>query len=252
MEPSREFLFVGGNARSGTTALVALLNGHRDVFLMVERYLTEFLKGQLTAAHYARDRILADSRGLPHLAEGEDMAARLDRARLMGDKFPALSAGFDLLDARFPGARLVYIVRNPFSVVESYQARFDDGSWKRDASRGIRQWNDSMRLGLARVQAGKPLIVVRYETLFRSEPEMLALFAALGLDPAGLDRERLRFLSAKAQDLAETAVPRNEALRMLVSDEADFGAYRALLRTRGLLAQDDTKTRPASRTVAAV
>lgn len=234
---SKRPLFVGGNARSGTTALVQLLNCHPAILVLMERYLTEFLHGQLTSAHFARDRLLAGGEKAPP-------AARLDAATYVGDKYPALSTGFDLIDREFPGAALVYVVRNPVSVAESYQARFDAGSWKRDARRGIAHWNDSVRLGLARARAGKRLIVVAYEQLFRDRALIDALFAALDLDPGAVEDGRIDTICQKAHQLAERPGPRNEDLRQLVSLQADFAAYRALIEGFGLRAEPQPTQEP--------
>lgn len=236
----RELLFVGGCPRSGTTALTRLLNRHRSVLLGNERYYLRWENGTLGREHFARERFLAIQEGDTHPRDpglvfgerahwvGEDAAAKWDEARLIGDKHPPMWRIFSLIEDRFPNAHILFVLRNPLSVAESYQARFDDAAdhWPFDAARGVRDWNDSVTAAAAALRRGARMTVVAYETMFRSMAAVGAMLTRLGL---GADFARpVDDLVGAAGTLADKSVRRNEALRRNVALTADFESYRTL------------------------
>lgn len=235
----KKIIFVGGNARSGTTALQNLLNCHPSVFVLRERYLAEVKAGQLHPSMFDKSAVLAEEAGipLPLLQSGVDLGARYDQALYVGDKVPAVSKGFDAIDRVFPDAVIVFILRNPFSVAASYQQRFDRGTWKRDAVRGIQDWNRSTRSALRRVQTGGRLIVVPYEEVFQYGDKSRQLFAALGLDPSELDQDAFDVLVDQSQRLETKSETRSEELLAYVARNAAFQPYRQLLSEHSLYAE---------------
>ena len=234
MEDKR-FLFAGGNARSGTTALAGLLNSHPRVFLTVERYIGETKADQLRPELFSKENMLSD-KAPNSLAKFEgDLSERWDQATYIGDKVPALYLGFNSIDENFPDAKIVYIVRNPIGVAGSYERRRQANSWKRDVVDAVKQWNRSVNLGLKRVKGGGKLIVVPYEDLFKSRQNLDRLFAALDLDPAEADEPRLNRLLKVAENLGAKQEERDEELFRYVSLNAYFRAYRELVTEHSIL-----------------
>lgn len=234
MSGDKKFLFAGGNARSGTTALAELLNCHPKVFVMVERYMKELKRGTLRPDFFDRQPV-ADTKA-PKMLErwGDDMGDRWDAATYIGDKVPALSAGFDVLDDRFPGATLIYIVRNPIAVAASYFERKEAGSWKRGVDMAVKQWNKAVRLGLQRCKDGKPLIVVPYEDMFRSRELIDRIFVTLDLDPAEATEERVERVLRTAERIGAREMPRDDEMLRYVSMNASFRQYRELMESYAL------------------
>ncbi len=241
MAANTSLLVLGGCPRSGTTALARLLNGHARVLLGNERYYRLFEHGTITPAQFERERFLTIEEGDTHdeppgLAAGPrphwlgvDPAARWGGARLVGDKFPPLFRAYDLIAKRLPEARLVYVLREPLSVAESYQARADDpgDAWPFDAARAVSDWNESVRRTAAETRLD--LVVVTYETILRDEAAVETLLRRLGLDPEEWETQPAGVLS-KAAAMGAERVPRRTDVRRLVAEQADFDAYRALLK----------------------
>jgi len=230
----REILFLSGAARSGTSALVNLCNAHPGMLIGQERYFYLFRKNLITPAHFEKARFLEvrpeDTHPQAGLKPGPgDLGARFDQARWVGDKYPPLFRHFDHVFAAFPAARHVYILRNPLSVIESYDARHrnPEDRWTHSWQDGLADWNDSVRrvAALPRDQLRR-FVLVRYEDLYGSTDAMNRLFAALDL-PA-LPQARLAPFAEKFVSLCDKPVARRDDLRAAVARHADWSAYRRL------------------------
>lgn len=236
----KQLLFVGGCPRSGTTALTRLLNRHGDILLGNERYYRVIERGELMAGHFVRDRFLDIEAGDTHDEQpggetganphwvGEDPSVRWDDARMVGDKYPPIFRAYDMVAERFFDAHIVYVLRNPVSVAESYQARAEDVSdrWPFDFARAIRDWNESVAATRSALERGLRITVVAYETVLRSAEVVAALAQKLGLE-AQFARPVDGLLN-RAAALADKPVRRNETIRRHVCLNADFENYRAL------------------------
>ena len=236
---TKRTLIVGGCPRSGTTALTRLLNCHPDVLLGDERYYWLFEHRRIAARHFARERFLDVREADRHWAEGRapwpegDIAARYDRASVIGDKYPRLADVADHLVSALPGAQLVWIVRNPLSVAESYEARRADEAdgWPFGLKRALDDWNNGARSALGHADA----LVLSYERLFAGGADPARLFRALDLDP-GPALPGARAILAQARSIVRRDGPRCENTRFEVARRADWPAFRAATEERCLLA----------------
>jgi hypothetical protein len=144
-------LFIAGCPRSGTSALVGLLNEHPHVALGFERY--KRVRAQLDPHHFTPGQFFA-----PVLAEtdirGELLYARL-RARwergevsVTGDKVPLYTRVLPQLLERFPGARVAVLVRDPLAVARSFARRAaDPEDWwpaENDHRLAVKMWNEAL------------------------------------------------------------------------------------------------------------
>ncbi|WP_291733364.1 sulfotransferase, partial [Leisingera sp. F5] len=178
-------LFLSGTARAGTSALVNILNLHNHIMMGQERYFFKFRRNEICRAHFEKERFLdlrdGDTHkhgGLHGLPPGQ-RARRFDHAVYTGDKFPPLFRHLDHVLTEFPKARHIYLLRNPLSVVESYEARFQnsDDDWTLDWRAGLEAWNESV----GRVSALPPgvlqqFLFVQYEEIYASPAAINALF----------------------------------------------------------------------------
>ncbi len=229
----RDFLFVGGCVRSGTTAITRVLNAHPDVIVGEERYIQAWGERKVRPAHFEKDRFLdyqeGDStRGL-YKFRGE--ADRFGNERYVGDKHPAVFWFYNDIEKHFDDAQVVYIVRNPVSVCESAQARADDPSDRffMDGPRTLSFWNESLQTTINALNKGARIIVVCYEEIFGSRGAISKLYNALKLNPDRADWGRIDKLIKRASDLGTKLVPRNDALRLHVSMHGEFSLYRELI-----------------------
>ncbi|MDA9208330.1 sulfotransferase [Octadecabacter sp.] len=229
----RDFLFVGGCVRSGTTALTRVLNAHPNVIVGEERYIQAWGKHKVRPAHFEKDRFLDYQEGdsTRGFYKFRDEADRFGNERYVGDKHPFVFWFYDDFEKHFDDANVVYILRNPVSVCESAQARADDPSdrFHMDGKRALGFWNDSLKRTLDALNKGARIIVVCYEDIFGSRGAISKLFDALKLNPDHADWARIDTLIKRANDVRTKLVPRNDALRLHVSMHGAFSLYRELI-----------------------
>lgn len=220
--------------RSGTSALVNVLNSNPAALIGQERYFWTIRKDLIGPEHFEKHRFLdvreedthnkSAFRGKP-----EELSARYDAATLIGDKFPSLFRHFDRVFDVFSEARHLYIVRNPLSVLESYDARYSDSSdnWSHSYQDGMDAWNESVgKVASLPAHLRRQFVIVRYEDLYDSTEAINTMFADLGLP--GVEPARLQSFVARFRELNDKAVPRRDNLRFFVARNADWASYRKL------------------------
>ena len=183
-----ELLFVAGVARSGTTALRAVLGTHPDLAIGMERFkrLWGADIGRITPELFERERFFDFSDGFTNITPELDWAqerlaaldAKWDTARYRGDKMTVIRA--QRLWETFPDARFVFIVRDLAQVASSWARRAADASdtsWRADAdaTRSVAAWNTAVRR-VARAVSDRPsqAMVVEYTRFFGDPAARLA------------------------------------------------------------------------------
>ena len=227
----KRLLFICGNPRSGTTALYRLVSAHRDILVGSELYIPAFNKGDITAAYFQRDALASAIFDSPAGGDVDALRARYDSAAIIGDKHPALFRAYSYLWDRFPDCELLYIVRNPLSVAESYNERLKrDRDWQRGHNLALIEWNRSVTETLAELDRSRNIIVVSYEQLFLSKDHAAKLFVALKLDPSRADEDAVAKCIEEYRVVSAKPVERNDILRSIVMMNAAFAPWRRLRR----------------------
>ncbi len=242
----RDFLFVMGLGRSGTSPLTRLLNGHRDIALGMERYkgLWERID-ELTPSLFEHQRFFDFSDGLTNLTPEREAWARhyraLDakflQARYVGDKLGRVLV--PQVVANFPTARFVVIVREVKATAHSWEARAtnpDDTGWAatRGAMAAVGAWNRGLRNTLDAVRTHPDRVsIVEYESVF-SDPDAAVLRATLRrLDLDWDDGIAASFAAAHRryrQVLANKPRELPDELRAYIDDNADLRRWRRVTR----------------------
>lgn len=193
-------LFVGGCARSGTTALADYLNQHPRVMVCQERYKRGVSTARITRDLFAFDRIL-DFR--PEELERPPwpperfkkyhakMLGNKDPAELawVGDKGPWYVRYMDTLTENNPGARFIIAYRPLEEVAESWNARAQDPDDPWHSHRGVEQaveiWNAAMtetRRFIRSNPTPRVLIVSYHDFFSRHEAVVPQLSRFLGVE----------------------------------------------------------------------
>lgn len=180
-ESDKKYLFVCGCPRSGTSALWRLLVSHPDVVMGIERFTNLATKNwSLSPAHFEKDRFMdiqendtfyssinnfSSRSGIPALFNS--FPEKIGKCKYVGDKLPYLYNRLDGLCEAFPGAHVVYILRNISDVAVSFENRLRDTNdvWKQSAADAVRHWGSSIRK-IMNAPEGLNVHVVIYEDLF--------------------------------------------------------------------------------------
>lgn len=188
------YLFVCGCQRSGTTALMHLLNADPRIVVGRERfkYCREHITPEVfTPERFFRPTAAETNYRVPEFYEQLRTKWNTGAVRYIGDKVPFYYKDLPGLVARFDACKVIFIVRDLERVAASYNARAanpEDLVWKptMDYRVAVDDWNESLRCVRDFVEAGhgSRLFIVPYERLFSGEMACLeALFGFLGLQP---------------------------------------------------------------------
>ena len=238
---------MAGLARSGTTALLHVLNAHPEVVVGMERYKRVFSGGidRLSPELFTRDRFFDFSDGEtnqdPEEAArwGVDYAAleaKFDDATYVGDKMTTVR--FDAVHQRLPEARFVFIVRDIDQVASSWERRAQDAGdrWpeRADAKASVERWNTSLRRIRRAVDQHPDLAMVVDYARFFGDPHAGSLkavldFLGLPWEP-GVAAEFDRVHRDYADDVAGRDRTLSPELRAFVDELADRRLWKAVGR----------------------
>lgn len=195
----KRYLFICGLHRSGTSALVDLLNGHSQIQMFQERFynlVTDERIDEFTPRLFDAEHVFHPTSDETHFFEwsldldyAASARAKYENAVLTGDKVPHLFHFTDQIFQRFANARMVFLTRNVFDVANSWQKRFEDPEdevWVSDHAEAVRFWNDAHRIILPKLKEHpERLKVVSYERLYSFSPNYFrALLRFAGVDDA--------------------------------------------------------------------
>lgn len=250
MTESRDYLFVCGTPRSGTTAMARTLNYHPDIVIGIERFKRRYSMGELDAAGFRglfnRDRFFDFSADDTNVSAATAFDKKVllakrkyDNAIYVGDKCPHLYRRLPFLRRTFLACRVIFMLRDPFHVARSWQFRADnpEDRWREGNGykAAVREWNAAICHVTASIETLRDdLMIVDYEDLFVRRPEAMiaAVLAELHLDPGanGVDdwrRPMMRFLRESSAIASSTRdVPAE--VTDYVKRNADFDAYQEL------------------------
>jgi Sulfotransferase family len=124
--------------------------------------------------------------------------ARYADAHYIGDKIPLLYEHLDSFAANFPGATVVWLVRDVFEIAASYKRRHDNGdaAWDRGSVAGaVADFNASLA-ALRDPPDGISIIVAHYDRMFREKTGATSLLFKLD---RRLDADAAAFNQAMAE-----------------------------------------------------
>lgn len=229
----RNFLFIGGVARSGTSALCEMLNCHPEIALGMERYKNLAATGEL----FLRAESLFVKEKFFHFESCEtnvpmvggkyddlyrDMERKFQKVTYVGDKVPSYYKHVDRLMNSFPGAKILIIWRPLADVAMSWERRSKDtSSWP--SANGIeaaaKEWSVAVDTIIqAREKYRGSLVLLDYEEVFKAgNPIPKRLINWLGLEMTEDYRKGIGKLRKKAQMIADNRENANQEALNLAS-----------------------------------
>lgn len=235
MSTSKNFLFVGGTARSGTSAMATLLRAHPAIAMGRERYAWRFREGtSFNPSLFGKERFCLeyrpeDSHHARHQPYYQELYPRFDECVYVGDKLPSLYQRYDYVLETFPGCRIIYMARNVIDVAASYQGRARETarrleaapdadvsrlwSTERDWRSAVSEWNTAVDKTLALDIPGR-LFIADYERLFTDDALLDRLCAFLELPVAPALRKHWMAGKKKRMQIEAERQPRLEETQL--------------------------------------
>lgn len=241
------FLFIAGCERTGTTALLRLLNSDSRIVLGKERF--KFICKTLAMDHFRPSSFFQPNSEQTNFLNA-DYYAKLQRRwedggiRYIGDKNPMYFNHLDRFASHFREAKFLFTFRDLDRVADSYNARArnpEDVNWpeNKDFRIAVRNWHQSLSCG-RRFHFNSDqnrVFFVEYEKFFSGDeqylealygfvelpltPEVLTTFRAITKDwaqrasrPLGLSDEEADYVTTNRDEKLE-AWYRNISTRQL-------------------------------------
>lgn len=243
-----KLLFLAGLARSGTTALLHVMNAHPEVVIGMERYKRIVSGGidRLSPELFTKARFF-DFSGDETNQDPEEAArwgvdyaaleAKWDDATYVGDKMTSIR--FDRVHERLPEARFVFIVRDIDEVALSWDRRAldaEDLGWpeRSDGRASVERWNLALKRIRRAVRQHPDLATVVEYSRFFGDPDATSLrnvldFLGLEWEP-GVAGEFERAHREYVDSVAGRDRTLSPELRAFVDDLADRGLWDAVGR----------------------
>jgi hypothetical protein len=225
----KNFLFIAGCPRSGTSALVRILSFSKDIVIGLERFghLVSKNNFQLNKSHFETERFFKLE---THDTFYEDvikfhhkfypnMRKKYETAKIVGDKRPDLYRSYDELFMNFPEAKVIFIYRQLDKVASSYNARaIEENSWPADKNfkQAVIDWNESLYCTLQAIKRGYNIKIVEYENVFQSNSNLDDLFEFVGVEKDAGVEEGINLVRSRSAKLL------NERKMYLNDDELAF------------------------------
>lgn len=195
MRKIKQFVFISGCDRSGTTALVRLLNSHNEICIGMERYKGLIRKEKihtLTQERFQYENffnIKDEETNIQWDYFYDPLKEKYNNCSIVGDKVPRYFQNFNHLKENFPQAKHIFLIRDPYEVASSWKVRAQDKSdvnWvsSNDVKRAVNIWNKSLESVYKEIKNNSvDVVIVSYNKLFSgNELELKKITNHLNLD----------------------------------------------------------------------
>ncbi|MCD4697088.1 MAG: sulfotransferase [Bacteroidales bacterium] len=207
----KNYLFIGGCGRSGTSVLTKILGSHHKIVLGNERYnkLMRKKSFSLSKVHFTKERFLTIQDGdtfyndFNKFNAHNGIAEKFDDAGYFGVKYPPFDRIYHLMEKYFGDFKYIYIYRNIFDVSESWNRRTEKGgNWSSDKNylKAVQRWNQSLHYTLKQLKNGADIICIHYDDLLFTNKPIQHIFDRLGIP---IDKNVLKTLANARKEAPE-------------------------------------------------
>jgi hypothetical protein len=208
---AQQYLFICGCPRSGTTALVRLVNSHNSLAIGMERY--KYYANSKNISRINQGAFKSDT--FFNLQDNQTNInwkyfydELIDKYQLgvkyLGDKYPHYYRFYNQINHNLGDVKWIFIIRDVISIANSYNARAADpkDKWSPEANfkKAVDHWNEALE-STWKYQKNNPnpnLFVCEYEKLFNYDLDYFnSLFDFLEVKP---DFQTEAFFTTMKQD----------------------------------------------------
>ena len=244
---TRQFLFMCGTPRSGTSFMASIVGSHPGIVLGVERYGKRYGDRSLQPSHFERDRFFDvrddDTRQTEDTVfsrKRDAMARKFDACAFVGDKYPNLSRHLSWLRDRFDDPAFIFVLRNPVDVGRSWAVRAARERDRWPVSNGFETamaaWSRGIKDVAAQRKRGCRIVVLDYDLAVtggeRAGDHLDHVFARIGAPPDETVRTRLARRSDPPRGPAPSAAELAAVARLV--DEKTWRWFDSLLEAEGM------------------
>lgn len=176
----KNFLFISGTPRSGTTVLTLLLSYHEKIALGIERYKYLYNKknGVIDETYFSKEKFFDFSSVETNVARGkyakhyQMIFNKWNQVEILGDKYPHLIKNYEYIERTFKDNFIFFVIfRNIIDVCSSWNVRAEnkDDAWpeKNNYQAAVEIWNNYLLKTYALLRQKKSnIFIVEYERLF--------------------------------------------------------------------------------------
>ncbi len=185
MTEKQNYLFICGCPRSGTTALVNLLNHHPSIAIGMERYKhyatqenIHKINPDAFSSQYFFD-LKKEQTNIMWETFYKNLVSKyqLRTNVFLGDKYPHYYKFYDRINEQFNNVKWIFIIRDIVDVALSYNVRAanPEDKWPENADyrKAVIHWNDSLSRTWKYIKHSQQdnLFVCEYERLFAYDRE---------------------------------------------------------------------------------
>ncbi|GGA90249.1 hypothetical protein GCM10011369_35490 [Neiella marina] len=242
-------LFITGTSRSGTTTIANFLRNDQAIVMGRERFAWRLAKtGDFDPSLFEKHRFCIDyqaddSHHAVHQAYYGQAAEYFEQAQWVGDKLPSLFNHYNKLISNFPDCQVIYMMRNPYEVADSYQKRAEktqqqvaqgqsaERLWpvERNWRVAIDEWNESIAKTLEAMKKLR-IFVIKYEDLYRDTVVLKSLYQSLQLPLPPTQLELWQQNADKRKEIeAKRALGLDEYQRSVIAATINSDNYAQLL-----------------------
>ncbi len=246
MDQNKNYLFIGGVGRSGTSSLTEIIGSHPHIILGLERYNKLFRKldFSINPSHFEKERFLNIQPGDTFYANfnkfrlHEKIPKKWDKAVYVGVKYPRITMVYNETKQALGDFKVIYIYRNIFDVTESSNRRLNKKTrWpmNRDHKKMVSFWNRSMLITRELIESNKNIICVKYKDMFFTEKSIKPVFDWLGLDVDDTVRYKLIHKRKLAPKKLAKKGKLSDELKQYIKQNANFDLYEEFNRSLNIL-----------------